>query len=343
MKDIRATAREHMKGHCRVCPACDGRACAGEVPGMGGLNTASSFRNNISALAALQLNMRLVHDIEQPDASSTLLGLPLSFPVLAAPIGGVAFNMGSALSEEDYAQAIIEGSRAAGTVGCTGDGVPDNIHQSGFAAVRAAAGMGIPFIKPWDGTELGLKLEGALATGAKVVGMDIDAAGLITLRKMGRPVSPKSVDALRAVVASVHEGGARFLLKGVMHQQDALLAAEAGVDGIVVSNHGGRVLDHCPGTAAVLPRIVAALHTAGLSMPIIVDGGVRDGVDVLKMLALGATAVGIGRPVGIAAQGGGAAGVQKYLEMVHAQLVQAMLMTGCKDLASVDGSILFTQ
>lgn len=343
MKDIRATAREHMKGHCRVCPVCDGRACAGEVPGMGGLNTASSFRNNVSALAAVQLNMRLVHDIEQPDASTNLWGLALRFPVISAPIGGVAFNMGSALSEEDYAQAIVQGSLAAGILGCTGDGVPDNIHQAGFAALRAAAGMGIPFIKPWDGPELGVKLEGALATGAKIVGMDIDAAGLITLRKMGRPVSPKSASVLRDIAASVHKAGARFLLKGVTHPQDALLAAEAGVDGIVASNHGGRVLDHCPGTAALLPALVAALKKTGADMPIIVDGGVRDGADVLKMLALGADVVGIGRPVAIAAQGGGAAGVQKYLELVHAQLVQAMLMTGCKDIACVDKNIIFVK
>lgn len=338
MKDIRTTARENMKGRCRVCPICDGRACAGEVPGMGGLNTGSSFRNNVSALAAIQLNMQLVHDIQQPDTSSSFWGLPLSFPVLAAPIGGVAFNMGAALSEEDYATAIVQGCLNAGVIGCTGDGVPDNIHQSGFSAIRDAKGQGIPFIKPWDGAELTNKIEGALATGSTIIGMDIDAAGLITLRKMGRPVSPQNAQALRQLIGKIHAAGARFILKGIMTPQDALLAAESGVDAIVVSNHGGRVLDHCPGTAAALPAIAAALQQR---LPIIVDGGVRDGVDVLKMLALGADLVAIGRPVAIAAQGGNAAGVQKYMETVHAQLTQAMLMTGCPNLKSIDERVIF--
>lgn len=340
MKDIRTAAREHMKGYCRVCPICDGRACAGEVPGMGGLNTASTFRNNVSALASVHLNMQLVHDIEHPDTTTTFLGMPLRFPFLAAPIGGVSFNMGPALSEEDYATAIVLGSQQAGVVGCTGDGVPDNIYQAGFAAIRNAHGAGIPFIKPWEGAELVTKLEGALATGTKAVGMDIDAAGLITLRKMGRPVSPKNPQALRAIIDLVHAGGAAFILKGTMTPKDALLAAEAGADAIVVSNHGGRVLDHCPGTAAVLPAIATALQGR---LPIVVDGGVRDGVDILKMLALGADVVSMGRPVAIAAQGGQAAGVQKFLELVHAQLTQAMLMTGCKDIASIDSKIIFTQ
>ncbi|MEG2172876.1 MAG: alpha-hydroxy-acid oxidizing protein [Desulfovibrionaceae bacterium] len=340
MKDIRIAAREHMKGHCRICPLCDGRACAGEVPGMGGLNTGATFRNNISALARVHINMQLIHAIEAPDTSTSFLGQPLRFPLLAAPIGGVAFNMGTALSEEEYALAIVQGSLQAGIIPCTGDGVPDNIHQAGFAAIRAAGGHGIPYIKPWEDPELTQKLDGALATGAKIIGMDIDAAGLITLRKMGRPVSPKNLSALRKIIDHLHTAGAAFILKGVMTPQDALLAAEAGADALVVSNHGGRVLDHCPGTAAVLPAIAAAVRKR---LPIVVDGGVRDGVDVLKMLALGADIVSIGRPLAIAAQGGQAAGVQKFLELVHAQFTQAMLMTGCQSVKDIDGRRIFSE
>lgn len=338
MKDIRTAARENMKGYCRVCPICDGRACAGEVPGMGGLNTASTFRNNVSALAAVQLNMQLVHNIEMPDTSTTLLGQALSFPVLAAPIGGISFNMGTAVSEEYYATAVIQGCEATGTIGCTGDGVPDIIHQAGFAAIRANHGKGIPFIKPWEGAELTTKLKGAIATGSPIVGMDIDAAGLITLRKMGRPVTPKGSAALRAIIDTLHAAGTKFILKGIMTPKDALLAIDAGADALVVTNHGGRVLDHCPGTAAVLPSIAAAVQGR---VPLIVDGGVRDGVDVLKMLALGADIVGIGRPIAIAAMGGQTAGVEKYLQNVHAQLTQAMLMTGCADIASIHNGIIF--
>ena len=89
MKEIKDKARELMKGFCRVCKVCDGKACAGEVPGMGGLNTAASFKNNVTALADIRVNMRLLHDAVEPDTSCSVLGYDLDMPVLAAPIGGI--------------------------------------------------------------------------------------------------------------------------------------------------------------------------------------------------------------------------------------------------------------
>lgn len=338
MKDIRSAAKERMKGFCRVCPICDGRACAGEVPGMGGINTGSTFRNNVQALASVQLNMRLVHEVRTPDTSTHFLDLPLALPVMAAPIGGVSFNMGGFLTERDYVQAILQGCRAQGTIGCGGDGVPPVLHEATFDGIRAEGGHGIPFIKPWEGKELDEKLEKAFACGCSVLGMDIDAAGLITLRKMGRPVTPFSQRELEEIISKVHARGLRFILKGVVTPMDALRAHEAGADAIVVSNHGGRVLDHCPGTAAVLPAVAAAVKGR---LPIVVDGGVRDGVDVLKMLALGADVVGVGRPLSIAALGGGAEGVSKLLENMRAQLEQAMLLTGCATVAQISPEVLF--
>lgn len=340
MKEIRTTAKERLKGFCRVCPICDGRACAGEVPGMGGLNTGATFRNNVQALAAVQLNMRLVHDVRTPDTATSFLGLNLSLPVLAAPIGGVSFNLGGSMPEHDYVRAILQGCKAQGTIGCAGDGVPPVIHEASFDGIKAEDGHGIPFIKPWDGAELDEKLDKAFACGCSVLGMDIDAAGLITLRKMGRPVTPFSQRELEGIIAKVHARGLRFVLKGVVTPLDALRAHEAGADAIVVSNHGGRVLDHCPGTAAVLPAVAAAVKGR---LPIVVDGGVRDGVDVLKMLALGADVVGVGRPLAIAAVGGGAEGVGKLLESMRAQLEQAMLLTGCATVAQISPEVLFNQ
>jgi methylmalonyl-CoA mutase cobalamin-binding subunit len=338
MKDTRDKARELMQGYCRVCKVCDGRACAGEVPGMGGLGTAASFKNNVTALASVRLNMRLLHGVTEPDTSTSLLGFDLSMPVLAAPIGGVSFNMGGKVSEEDYIDAVVGGCKASGVIGCTGDGVPPVIHESGFAAITANGGHGIPFIKPWEGGELGEKLEKARATGCSVFGMDVDAAGLITLRQMGRPVSPKTPDELEAIIATVHGWGAKFILKGVMTPDEAVLAAQVGADAIVVSNHGGRVLDHTPGTAEVLAGVAAA---AKGRLAILVDGGVRDGADVLKMVALGADAVMIGRPVSVAAIGGLGQGVEKYMAALKAQLTQAMVLTGSADIASVTSRVLY--
>lgn len=334
MKTVRAAAKDRMKGYCRVCPVCNGIACAGEVPGMGGIGTAATFRANLTSLAAYRLNMRLLHDIDHPDPAVTLLGQPLAIPVLAAPIGGVAFNMGGAVSEEDYILAKLEGCQTRGIMGCTGDGVPPFIHEAAFAAIRAVAGRGIPFIKPWEDAELFTKLEQAAATGAPAIGMDIDAAGLVTLRQMGRPVSPKSPSKMKAIIKKVP---VPFILKGIMTVDQARLAVDVGARGIVVSNHGGRVLDHAPGAAEVLPEITAAV---GGRIAILVDGGIRSGVDILKMIALGADAVMIGRPFSIATIGGLAEGVGAYIDQLKNELISAMVLTGCPDMASVNRDIL---
>ena len=122
MKTIRTTAKERMAGFCRVCPVCDGRACAGQVPGMGGLGTGSGFRANLSALAAWRLNMRVLHDAHDPDPATKVLAIDLALPLMAAPIGGVSFNMGGAVSEEAYIAAKLSACQAGGIIGCTGDG-----------------------------------------------------------------------------------------------------------------------------------------------------------------------------------------------------------------------------
>lgn len=338
MKEIRDNARELMKGFCRVCKVCDGKACVGEVPGMGGLGTASSFKNNLGALAEVKLNMRLLHTAVEPDTSCSVVGYDLDMPVMAAPIGGVSFNMGGKISEEEYIDAVVGGSRAAGIVGCVGDGVPPFIHEAGYAAIAKNDGHGIPFIKPWEGEEVDEKFEKAKATGCKVFGMDVDAAGLITLRQMGRPVSPKAPEELAQVVEKVHGWGARFIVKGIMTPDEAELAAEVGADAIVVSNHGGRVLDHAPGSASVLPSIAKAVKG---KIDILADGGVRDGVDVLKLLALGADCVMIGRPVSVAAVGGLQEGVEKYFATIKGQLLQAMVLTGSQTIKDIDSRVLF--
>ncbi len=337
MKSIHENARQLMKGYCRVCPRCDGKACAGEVPGMGGVGTAAAFKANLTALERLTFNMRLIHDVTDPDTTTALLGMNLALPLLAAPIGGVSFNMGGKITEQAYIEAIVHGCRAKGILGCTGDGVPDFIHESGFEAIRQAQGDGIPFIKPWEDRELFDKLQKAEQTGARIVGMDIDAAGLITLRKMGRPVAPKPLDALKKIIDATPM---KFVLKGVMTPDEALLAVEAGADAIVVSNHGGRVLDHTPGAARVLPAIIEQVKG---KIAILVDGGVRTGGDVLKLVALGADAVMIGRPFSIACVGGLQQGVETYIDTIHGELKQTMVLTGTASLAKATPAILNTQ
>ncbi len=337
MQDVRNHAREIMKGYCRVCPECNGKACAGEVPGMGGAGTGATFRNNVEAVKKHRFHMRLIHDVVAPDLSTEIFGLPLSMPVLAAPIGGVSFNMGGKVTEEDYVTNKLAACKEAGIIGCTGDGVPDFIYQAGFKAITAMEGWGIPFIKPWEDAELFDKLDKAATTGCSVFGMDIDAAGLVTLSKMGRPVTPKPPTKLREIMARTPGS---FILKGIVTEDEAKLAVDLGAAGIVVSNHGGRILDHSTGTAEVLPGIAQAVNKQCV---VLVDGGIRTGGDVLKMLALGADAVLIGRPFSIACMGGGKEGVTKYIEQLKTELTQAMVLTATASARNVSPDILFKE
>ncbi len=336
MQTIRNNARERMKNSCKVCPICDGRACAGQVPGMGGLGNGEAFQRNVRALAEITLNMRLIHNVVNPVTNVSFLGLDFSMPVLAAPIGGI-FNWEKATTEQEYAEAVIGGCGQAGIVGCAGDGVPPDILGGGVEAIRKAGGIGIPFVKPWEGQMLDDRLEMALSSGCAIMGMDIDAAGLVTLRKMGKPVGPKTPRELAAIIEKVHARKVKFMLKGIMTPLDARLAVDAGADAIVVSNHGGRVFQAAPATAGVLPEIAAAVAGA---VPIVADGGVRNGFDVIKMLALGADMVGVGRPVTLAAIGGGSAGVAKYFETLRGELVQGMILTGCGMIWRINRSVL---
>lgn len=123
-----------------------------------------------------------------------------------------------------------------------------------------------------------------------------------------------------------------------MTVKGALKAKEAGAAGIIVSNHGGRVLDQCPATAEVLPEIVEALKGSG--MKIIVDGGIRTGVDVFKALAMGADAVVIARPFVTAVYGGGAEGVQAYVNKIAGELEDTMSMCGAFTLDEITSDMV---
>ncbi|MDI6710190.1 MAG: alpha-hydroxy-acid oxidizing protein [Thermoanaerobacterales bacterium] len=335
LEAMRKVARERMQGYCRVCPVCDGRVCAGEVPGMGGVGTGAGFKANLEALARLHLNMRTIHDAVDPDTRLTLFGEELATPILAAPITGTPYNMGGALTEREFIGAIVTGSRMAGSLGFTGDGADPAMYDSGLEAVAAEDGRGVPIIKPRAQEAIRQRLARAEEAGARAAGVDIDGAGLVTMALKGQPVGPKTLGELGEVIAATR---LPFILKGVMTVDEAELAVEAGAAAIVISNHGGRILDHTPGAADVLPQIVRAV---GDRITVLADGGVRSGVDALKLLALGARAVLVGRPLVIGAFGGGADGVRLILEKMTAELKQAMILTGCRNLAEVGPRVLY--
>lgn len=330
IKTVRQTAREKLKGYCRVCPECNGKACAGEVPGMGGMGTGASFKHNVEALAAFRINLKTLHSAKHPDTQIKLLGKELKTPILGAPITGNNFNMGGALNEEEWAEAVIQGCLASGTLGCTGDAPDPAMYIAGVDVIAKAQGQGIPFIKPREQEEVLNYISRAEEAGALAVGMDVDAAGLVTIK-----VGPKSNEEMKTIISST---SLPFIIKGIMTVSEAEMAIKVGASAIVVSNHGGRVLDHTPGTAEILPEIAAAVNGR---IPVIVDGGVRTGVDVLKMLALGADAVMIGRPLVIAGYGGGSEGVALAIRRMTNELKQAMILTGCATLEDINIDVLF--
>ncbi|AZT91329.1 alpha-hydroxy-acid oxidizing protein [Caldicellulosiruptor changbaiensis] len=335
LKEIKEKARENLKGYCRVCNICDGRACRGEVPGMGGIGTGSSFIANIEALSKIRLNLRTIHDAKDPDISIEIFGKKLAMPILAAPITGASYNMGGKISEEEFIHIVISGSKDAGTIGMCGDGGDPVFYESGLKAIKSQQGHGIAIIKPRRNDEIIKRIKDAESAGAVAVGIDIDGAGLITMSLMGQPVGPKTKQELKELIS---QSRLPFILKGVMTEDEAEIAVEVGAKAIVVSNHGGRILDHTPGVAEVLPRIARKVKGEIL---IFADGGVRSGVDVLKYLALGADAVLVGRPVIIGAFGGGKEGVKVVLEKMAQELKQAMILTGCKDIKSIDERVIY--
>jgi 4-hydroxymandelate oxidase len=332
---LKKTARDKFKGACRVCPVCNGVACAGEMPGMGGIGTGASFQNNVAALAGYRLNLKVVHDVNKPVMACRILGMDLSMPVIGAAIAGGQMNMGGAVGEEEYAQAVVTGCRQAGVIGMTGDGPIANVFESGLKAMAEFGGWGIPIIKPRENDKIIEKAKLAEAAGCPAFGMDIDAAALINMTNAGQPVSPKTVKELAYIKEKT---SIPFIVKGIMTAEDAKACYDAGVDAIVVSNHGGRALDHTPGTAEVLPYIA---ETVKGKLTILIDGGIRSGADILKMLALGADAVLIGRPITIGAVGGGAEGVNMVLAKLAAELRAAMVLTATADVSSVSDEILW--
>jgi len=335
MKNIHAAAREKFKKICYVCKNCDGRDCPTGVPGMGGAGTGESFRRNIDSLNNFKIITRLIREPSAPDTSTEIFGKKISIPVMAAPITGSVTNMGGAIDELDYNRAVVAGCRKAGTLAFVGDGATPEKYKIGLQAIKEEDGWGIPIFKPrMDNKEIIKRLKASEKAGALAVGMDIDAVVFKTMVMKNQAVAPKSVSELKELKASTN---LPFILKGIMNPRDAVLACEAGIDAIIVSNHGGRVLDQMPGTMDVLREIASAV---GDSIIIIADGGFRTGVDIVKAMALGARYVLIGRPVAIAAVGMGVEGTAFYMEQIKQELQKAMVLTGCTSVHDISEEII---
>lgn len=333
-KEVLAAAKTNFNGRCRVCPVCNGVACAGEIPGMGGVRRANSFKRNVQAWEEYGIIMKSMKGVQDVQTNISLLGIDLALPVMIAPIGGVPLNMTEAITEDEYCEAVCMGARQAGTLAFTGDSGAAGIYDAGLHQLEKTKGIMVPTIKPRENhaiIEYGKK---AISAGAKILACDIDAAVLVNMRLFGQPVETKTAADIAEIVEALQ---VPFIVKGITSGNEAIACAQAGAAAIVVSNHGGRILDGMCGTADVLKEIVDA---AKGKIPIIVDGGIRSGEDVFKALALGADAVLIGRLAAIAAVGGGAEGVTLLLQRMQQELRDAMMMTGCATLKDIRRDVL---
>ena len=332
--EIMERARKKLSHICKVCALCNGYECSGEVPGIGGIDSGKSFINNFFALEKYQLNLRTMHQAVSPQTEQVLFGERVLTPILPAPISEMEKNFGGIVSESYYTSSIAKGSSLAGTIPTFGDGEGKQVYEAGLNAMKDEIGYGICFIKPRSVEEIIVRIRQAEEAGALAIGIDVDAA-LFSMGEIGIPVGPKSFYQMRRLVQST---SLPFIIKGVMTRQEGEMAAEMGAAAIVVSNHGGRVLDHTPGTAEVLPEIAEKVKGEIIVM---VDGGIRTGLDVLKMLALGADYALLGRPILKSVFGGGSEGVKTYIEKLSTELKQTMILTGCAHVKAIDERVIF--
>ena len=326
----------------------------------GGADDEITVRENESAFARIGLVPRVLRGLsDQPNLEVTLLGSRLAMPVLIAP---TAFHR---LAHPDGECATARAAVAAGTILIAAMAATATIEDIA-AAARSAAPKDIQpaiwfqfYIQPDLGfTEALVRRAEAAGCTALVVTVDSPAFGNrerdqrngfrdlpagLCCENMPEPQTGIGPSRTRSIVFSPelsweHIDWLRqtttlpIALKGIAHPDDARLAVERGVSAIIVSNHGGRQLDTVPGTIELLPAIVAAVDGR---VPVLLDGGIRRGTDVVKAIALGAQAVGIGRPVLWGLAVAGAEGVLQVLEILRQELARALTLCGCGAIGDV--------
>lgn len=328
-------ARTCIGPYCKACPICNGRACGNQMPGPGAKGSGDTAVRNYAMWQRVRINMNTIGRDILPDTSFDFFGCTMKYPIFAGPVGAVQLHYGKKFDDVAYNDIMVSACAEEGIAAFTGDGTDAGVMKAACRAIAAVNGMGIPTVKPWDIPTVKEKLRLVSESGAIAAAMDIDAAGLPFLQGLTPPAGRKTVQELAEII---HEAGRPFIIKGIMTVKGAEDALEAGADGIVVSNHGGRVLDQTPSTAEVLPEIAEAVKG---KMMILVDGGIRSGADIFKAIAMGADAVLIARPYVVAAYGGEKEGVVLYTEKLGRELQDTMKMCGAASLEEIRRDMLW--
>jgi isopentenyl diphosphate isomerase/L-lactate dehydrogenase-like FMN-dependent dehydrogenase len=303
---------------------------------IGGAETETTVKRNRHALDSLAFRPRVLRDVSQIDCTSTFLGKKTRLPLLLAPIGGL--------------ESLVEGGAATAARAAEAFGVPQmlsSVCQPGLEETAAAAQTTRCFQLYVRGDDAWVDdwVRRAKDNGFGSFCLTVDVASYSRRERdlVGRFVKPwrKRADEGKAFQAALSwDQVKRFkdkhdlplVIKGIATVEDALIAVQHGVEVIYVSNHGGRQLDHGLGTATVLPEIAKAV---GKNAQVWVDGGAMRGTDVVKMIALGAKAVGIGRLTGLGLAAGGAPALVRALELVEEEVRIALALLGCTSFAEL--------
>lgn len=302
----------------------------------GGAGDERTLKENLRAFDRWVLRPRFLRGSSFPDPSTELLGTRVEFPVLVAPWA----YQGRA--HPDGERGTVIGAARAGTIPVVSSTAVDTLEE-------IAAATGGP--KWWQlylfaDQERSAKMLGrVVAAGYEAICWTVDfpvtglrhrdtRSGFVMPYGIGNADHEFEPNMTWEHLAFIrdHAPDLPVLVKGILTAEDALLAVEHGADGIVVSNHGGRQLDACPASLDALPEVVEAV---GGRLPVLMDGGVRRGTDVLKAMALGAAAVMVGRPAAWALAAEGEDGVAGVLGIFRAEVENAMALTGCRSVAEI--------
>jgi glycolate oxidase len=307
---------------------------------IGGAETETTVRRNRQALDSIAFRPRVLRDVSRIDSSATLLGQPVRLPVLLAPIGGL--------------EALVEGGAAAAARGAAQFGVPQmlsSVCKPGLEETAAAA-QTLRIFQLYvrgDGAWVDDWVRRARDNGYSAFCLTVDVAVYSRRERdlIGRFVKPWRAT---APAGSTYQSGLSWdqvkrykdkfgdkhglplILKGIATAEDAEIAVQHGVEVVYVSNHGGRQLDHGLGSAAVLPQVVAAV--AGRAQ-VWVDGGFMRGTDVVKAIALGAKAIGLGRLPCLGLGAAGTPGLVRALEILEEEIRTCLGLLGVTSLAEL--------
>jgi 4-hydroxymandelate oxidase len=302
----------------------------------GGAGDERTLADNVRAFDRWILRPRVLRGVSSPDTATTVLGWPISTPVLVAPWAH------QRRAHPDGEPGVVRAAGRAGTIAVISSTAADRVEEVAAAATGPLWWQLYLYADVGRSAEL-LERVAEAGFGAICWTVDLPVLGLRhrdTRRGFDPPV-PVGPDELMYEAALTwdhlpfirdHAPGLPVVLKGILTAEDAALAVDRGAEAVIVSNHGGRQLDSVAAGLDALPEVVEAVDGR---IPVLMDGGVRRGTDILKALALGASAVLIGRPTiwGLAADGED--GVVGVLEILRSELENAMALMGCRSIAEI--------